>query len=61
MYSEDISKVTGTKPDSIGKKIRMGVLGGGFGPAFEWHKHPNADVQAVCDARPMRLESLAQK
>jgi len=23
------------------KKIRMGIVGGGFGAAFQWHLHPN--------------------
>jgi len=38
------------------RKIRIGVLGGGFGSAFQWHEHPNAVVEAVCDLRPERRE-----
>lgn len=41
-----------------GKKIRIGVVGGGFGCAFYWHEHPNCVVQAVSDLRPERRESL---
>jgi len=26
------------------KKIRMGVVGGGFGVSFHWHEHPNCIV-----------------
>jgi len=40
------------------KKIRMGVVGGGFGRSFEWHRHPNSMVQAVSDLRPDRREKL---
>ena len=38
----------------------MGVLGGGFGVAFEWHKHPNSLVEAVCDIRSDRRKRLKQ-
>lgn len=43
------------KPD---RKIRMGVVGGGFGCSFYWHKHPNSIVEAVSDLRPERRENL---
>jgi len=41
-----------------GKKIRMGVVGGGFGAAFQWHEDPNCIVEAVSDLRPDRRENL---
>ena len=31
------------------KKIRIGVVGGGFGASFFWHQHPNCIVEAVSD------------
>ena len=31
------------------KKIRIGVVGGGFGTSFQWHEHPDCIVQAVSD------------
>jgi predicted dehydrogenase len=40
------------------KKIRIGVVGGGFGTAFYWHEHPDCIVQAVSDLRPDRRELL---
>jgi predicted dehydrogenase len=40
------------------KKIRIGVVGGGFGTAFHWHEHPNCVVQAVSDLIPERRERL---
>ncbi len=40
------------------KKIRMGVVGGGFGRSFYWHEHPNCVVEAVSDLRPDRREGL---
>jgi hypothetical protein len=36
----------------------MGVVGGGFGTAFQWHLHPNCRVTAVCDLRDERIERL---
>jgi len=43
-----------------GKKIRMGVVGGGFGSAFYWHLHPQCVVGAVSDLRPERLKHLQE-
>jgi predicted dehydrogenase len=40
------------------KKVRMGVVGGGFGTAFQWHEHPDCIVEAVSDLRPERREGL---
>lgn len=40
------------------KKIRIGVVGGGFGAAFQWHLDPNCIVEAVSDLRPDRLAHL---
>ena len=42
------------------RPVRIGVVGGGFGSAFQWHLHPNAKVTAVCDIRPDRLRTLAE-
>jgi len=39
-------------------KIRIGVVGGGFGCSFQWHKHPDCIVQAVSDLRPDRRKRL---
>jgi predicted dehydrogenase len=40
------------------EKIRIGVVGGGFGTSFYWHEHPNCTVEAVSDLRPERRERL---
>ena len=40
------------------RKIRIGVVGGGFGAAFQWHKHPNCVVAAVSDLQPDRRDHL---
>lgn len=40
------------------KKIRIGVVGGGFGTDFQWHEHPNCVVVAVSDLIPERREKL---
>jgi hypothetical protein len=39
-------------------KVRMGVVGGGFGRHFQWHLHPDSTVVAVCDRRDDRLQGL---
>ncbi len=48
----------GREPRPGGKKVRMGVVGGGMGARFLWHLHPNCTVTAVCDIRPERVEKL---
>lgn len=40
------------------KKIRMGVVGGGFGSAFFWHLDPNSVVTAVSDLGEARRNYL---
>jgi len=40
------------------KKIRMGIVGGGFGASFQWHLDPNCIVEAVSDLRTDRRERL---
>jgi len=48
----------GQAVDTAPKKIRMGVIGGGFGCSFQWHEHPDCIVAAVSDLRPERRERL---
>jgi predicted dehydrogenase len=43
-----------------GRQVRVGVVGGGFGTSFYWHRHPNSTVTAVCDIRPDRLQKLSE-
>lgn len=43
------------------RKIRIGVVGGGFGMSFHWHEHPNCVVAAVSDLIPERRENLKKK
>jgi len=40
------------------KKVRIGVVGGGFGTAFQWHEHPDCIVEAVSDLREDRRKRL---
>lgn len=42
------------------RKVRIGVVGGGFGSTFQWHLHPNCSVEAVCDIRAERLQRLGE-
>jgi predicted dehydrogenase len=48
------------EPESS-RKIRMAVVGGGFGTDFQWHQHPNAVVAAVSDLREDRRERLKER
>ncbi|NLX14469.1 MAG: Gfo/Idh/MocA family oxidoreductase [Phycisphaerales bacterium] len=45
-------------PAQTDKKIRLGVVGGGFGAGFHWHQHPNCVITGVTDLRPERREKL---
>ena len=40
------------------RKLRIGVVGGGFGCAFQWHQHPDCVVTGVTDLRADRREAL---
>lgn len=40
------------------RKIRIGIVGGGFGTGFQFHEHPNCTVEAVSDLIPERREGL---
>ncbi|MDX9752765.1 MAG: Gfo/Idh/MocA family oxidoreductase [bacterium] len=44
--------------DTAPRKIRMGIVGGGFGTSFQWHEHPDCVVAAVSDLREDRLANL---
>ena len=40
------------------RKVRIGVVGGGFGCSFQWREHPDCVVQAVSDLREDRRKRL---
>lgn len=42
------------------KKIRLAVVGGGFGSCYFWHLHPNCTVTAVTDLREDRQKGLRE-
>jgi predicted dehydrogenase len=42
------------------KKIRIGVVGGRFGCAFQWHEHPDCIVEAASDLREDRRKNLTK-
>jgi len=46
------------KPLQSDRKIKIGIVGGGFGCAFQWHEDPNCIVHAVSDLRPDRRSKL---
>lgn len=43
------------------KKLRIAVVGGGFGASFYWHEHPECEVTAVSDLRDDRQKLLADR
>ena len=43
------------------KKLRIGVVGGGFGSSFPWNMHPNCVVTAVADLREDRKKRLMER
>ena len=47
--------------DAPPRKVRMGVVGGGFGCSFYWHLHPDSTVRAVSDLREDRRRALQQR
>jgi len=46
------------QPTASDRRIRIGVVGGGFGAQFQWHEHPNCIVHAVSDLRADRRDHL---
>ncbi len=44
-----------------GRKVRMAVVGGGFGAGFWWHEHPQCEVTAVTDLREDRRKNLIRR
>ena len=41
-----------------GRKLKVGIAGGGFGTSFYFHEHPDAEVVAVSDLRSDRRDRL---
>lgn len=52
LHAQEVPAVTSHK------KIRIGVVGGGFGLQFYWDEHPNCVVEAVSDLRADRRKAL---
>jgi len=46
--------------DTAPRKVRIGVVGGGFGCAFQWHEHPDCTVAAVSDLLEDRRARLVK-
>ncbi len=44
-----------------GKRVRIAVVGGGFGAGFWWHEHPDCVVTAVTDLLPDRRKNLVAR
>ena len=47
-----------SSPTESNKRIRIAVVGGGFGCAFYWHQHPRCVVTAVTDLYSERRKRL---
>ncbi len=48
----------GMAVNSAPKKVRVAIVGGGFGMGFYFHEHPDCVVEAVSDLRRDRRERL---
>jgi len=48
-------------PAESSRKVRIGVVGGGFGAGFHWHEHPNCVVTGVTDLFPGRRAALKNR
>jgi len=58
--ADEAEKAREKKVSNGTRKIRIGVVGGGFGPYFYWHEHPDCVVEAVSDLNPERRNRLMQ-
>jgi len=47
-------------PQASSRRIRLAVVGGGFGATFHWHEHPNCVVSAVTDLYAVRRQKLRE-
>ncbi len=54
-------ETAGSWEPSSSRKVRIAVVGGGFGSGFQWHQHPNSVVTSVSDLRPDRREGLRER
>jgi hypothetical protein len=52
------SSLLGLRPE---KKLRICVVGGGFGRSFYWHEHPDCEVTAVSELRDDRRKLLVER
>ncbi len=43
------------------KRLRIGMVGGGFGAAFPWHEHPQCEVVAVSDLHADRRHRMRER
>ena len=59
-YNKTLKSHENLKPwvQTTDRKMRLGIVGGGFGSTFEFHKHPNCTVEAVSDLRSDRRDLL---
>jgi predicted dehydrogenase len=55
-----LRSATAQNVSSGNAKVKIGVVGGGFGSSFQWRLHPDCSVAAVCDIRSDRLQRLSE-
>ncbi len=46
---------------SPGTKLRLAVVGGGFGASHHWHEHPSCEITAVSDLVEGRRNNLVRR
>ncbi len=55
------SAETAAQATDTSRKVRIGVVGGGFGASFHWHEDPNCVVTGVTDLRADRRDILRKR
>lgn len=45
----------------VARKVRLGLVGGGFSTAFQFHEHPDCEVVAVAELRSERRDALQKQ
>ncbi len=53
-----LASTSATRPRA---KVRLAVVGGGFGARHHWHEHPDCEVTAVSDLVESRQQALARR
>ena len=57
-FLKPLAAVLAAPGQDTARKVRLAVVGGGFGATFHWHEHPQCVVSAVTDLYAVRRDRL---